>query len=295
MELYYKNEEYVTTKHSMSCIYLIRVNNKNYVGRASCIKRRIFKHRCDSSHIDTKLYRYIRKYGWNSVEFYILEEATKDKLNSLEKYYAIVYNVYDKDKGLNTMECGGENPMDNVEVRSKLIKKHKDAANNRANIIKNLFITIAKFPALLNRLYNEYYKNQMVCKQKQRKQQVDRLTTILNKLPDTFTYTEYKHIIEHRQNIDMMEANDLIYPIQKIGLSIIFKKGNKPEEYKRQDIIFNKAKYRPKMDREHMRQMNKEYNRLYQINLKQDPTYNHTKHRELHYERIYGRKHKYCV
>ena len=73
-------------------------------------------------------------------------------------------DVYDKNKGLNTIECGGYNPMDNSEVRSKLLFSNYQKRQKRDNIIKNLFITIAKYPALLNRLYNEYYKNQMVCK-----------------------------------------------------------------------------------------------------------------------------------
>ena len=122
---------------------------------------------------------------------------------------------------------------------------------------------------------------------------MDRLTTILNKLPDTFTHIEYKHIIGFRCNIDKMEANDLIYPIKRISGVIVFKKGNKPEGYKREDIVHNKQqklKSRPKIDRECARQMSKEYNKLYADTNLQDPTYNWDKHRGLHYERIYGRK-----
>ena len=296
MELFYQNGKYVTTKHTMTCIYLIRVNNKNYVGRATDIKKRILKHICDSSHIDTKLYYCIRKYGWKDVEIYILEETTKDKLNNLEKHYADKHDVYNKDKGLNTIECGGYNPMDNAEVRTKLIKIHNANKKKRAEkykqVITKLCITLAHYPTLLNRLYDEYYKNEIVAKQKQHRLLIDRLTTILNKLPDIFTHTEYKHIIGARQNIDQMEANDLIYPIKMISKVIIFKKGNKPTGYKREDIVFNKIKKRHKIDIESMRQMNKEYNKLYADTNLQDPTYNWDKHRDLHYERIYGRKHK---
>lgn len=85
-------------------------NGKNYIGQSNNIRLRWNKHRSvafqpTSKGYDYPLYRAIRKYGLENFEFSILEECSKELLNTRElfwgNYYDVYQNGYNQTSGIN--------------------------------------------------------------------------------------------------------------------------------------------------------------------------------------------------
>lgn len=301
MKLYYKDADYIypDTDKKISCIYLLELSGKKYVGQTKDIRDRISKHKKDSLKLKTRLYYAIRKYGWSNVTFTILEEVASEQLNEREKYWANVYDVYNKKIGLNTAICGANNPMDNLEIRKRhskrLIKALAPKVKERERIAKE-----AKRFIVYTLLSNKWLLDSYIQKLQEKLAKANQPTTtaitkqrgILSILPHTFNYPEYKHIIGDRGNINKMERYNLIYPIGMQNGIISFVKGARPQGYIRDiAVMSNKAKKlrAPKIHPDSMVAMNKEYSTLYMAAKKADSSYTTEQHRLLHYERIYGR------
>lgn len=91
-------------------------NGKSYIGQSNNIRLRWNKHRSvafqpTSKGYDYPLYRAIRKYGLENFEFSILEECSKELLNTRElfwgNYYDVYQNGYNQTSGINANDGHG--------------------------------------------------------------------------------------------------------------------------------------------------------------------------------------------
>lgn len=77
-------------KQTMMVIYkAVFPNGKIYIGQTvRSIKKRIQQHKKDSKFKNFVFYKAIRKYGWENIKWYILEQCeTKNELNEREIYW----------------------------------------------------------------------------------------------------------------------------------------------------------------------------------------------------------------
>ena len=78
-------------------MYKNKINGKIYVGQSIDLQQRYNQHKRrafqkNSSEYNTPLSRAIRKYGWDNFEYLVLQECSKEQLNSYEQYYIEQYN-----------------------------------------------------------------------------------------------------------------------------------------------------------------------------------------------------------
>lgn len=85
-------------------------NGKIYIGQTTkTLEERKKTHKRDSERLDTYFYRAIRKYGWDSFKWEILQDniSSKEELDILEQYYIKLYNCFDNPAvGYNTQSGG---------------------------------------------------------------------------------------------------------------------------------------------------------------------------------------------
>ncbi|PGA05603.1 NUMOD1 domain-containing DNA-binding protein [Bacillus mycoides] len=84
------------------------VNGKVYIGLTmQLFSERKKEHRKDSKKKDNPFYRAIRKYGWTSFEWEIIDKAdTREELNEKEKYWIANYDSYSSKRGYNATRGG---------------------------------------------------------------------------------------------------------------------------------------------------------------------------------------------
>jgi len=93
-------------------------NNKIYIGQSINLKKReedYKKLRCDKQH---KLYRSLKKYGWEQHIFEVIEECSLEQLNEREIYWGLHYGVLGKN-GLN-LRLGNANGLCSEETKHKI-------------------------------------------------------------------------------------------------------------------------------------------------------------------------------
>lgn len=102
-------------------MYLYKLKSPSggvYIGQTNNFKRRMIDHKCDSNHLDTPLYRSIRKHGWDKFEKRILAELPEDKIDwaesSMISFATLFFKVYNLDSG------GNKNKSRSLETRQKL-------------------------------------------------------------------------------------------------------------------------------------------------------------------------------
>jgi group I intron endonuclease len=100
------------------------VNGKIYVGSAKNIKRRIKAHKYRASHnIDSDhfmFYRALRKYGWESFMFDVIEECCPLLRNDRENHWIRYYDTLYKNFGYNMRTA------DNSLITYKVSEKTKE-------------------------------------------------------------------------------------------------------------------------------------------------------------------------
>lgn len=95
---------------------------KIYIGQSVDIDKRISYYKSISCKTQPKLFRSIKKYGFENHSFDILLECKKEELNSLERYYQELYNVVNN--GLNCCYVSAENkPFKRSEESNKRISE----------------------------------------------------------------------------------------------------------------------------------------------------------------------------
>lgn len=75
-----------------SGIYLIKstVNGKSYIGSSVCLRKRYREHKCrlkGGKHSNPHLQSHYNKHGKNSLEYFLIEVTTKNKLQEREQHY----------------------------------------------------------------------------------------------------------------------------------------------------------------------------------------------------------------
>ena len=119
------------------------INNKVYIGQSTDIKRRWKDHRKEafwenSPEYEYPLYRAIRKHGLQNFSFEIIEECSKNDLNSKEKFYIAQYDSYNS--GYNQTE-GGDSVTHNYKLTQlqvlEIIQRLKTTHDNIYVIAKD--------------------------------------------------------------------------------------------------------------------------------------------------------------
>ena len=100
--------------------YKNKKNGKRYIGQTINPEQRKSCHISDSKKVDTKFYRAVRKYGWDSFEYEVLiESASRQELDSLEVEFIKKFNSIEN--GYN-VRSGGEHPNMSEETKKKIQK-----------------------------------------------------------------------------------------------------------------------------------------------------------------------------
>lgn len=76
-------------------------NNRVYIGQSIDIKRRFRYYRNLQCKGQPRLYNSLKKYGWETHIFEIIEKCKFEDLNIRERYWQEYYDVLDNDKGMN--------------------------------------------------------------------------------------------------------------------------------------------------------------------------------------------------
>lgn len=96
-------------------------NGKRYIGKTECsLEKRKVQHKHHSKYGKTTLYNAIRKYGWDNLDWVILEECENvDTLNRQEEDWIRRFKTLNYDKGYNLRE-GGEGGKHHETTKMKI-------------------------------------------------------------------------------------------------------------------------------------------------------------------------------
>lgn len=118
------------------------VNEKVYVGKSVDIEKRWKGHKNgynnpNSSQYISYFYNALRKYGFNSFEFSVLEECTEDKLNDREIFWINKFQSNNREYGYNTTDGGDgvtgywDRPVYQYDLDGNFIQGYKSGADAR--------------------------------------------------------------------------------------------------------------------------------------------------------------------
>ncbi len=99
-------------------------SNKIYIGKTVNIYARQNRYKNLHCKSQTKIYRSLKKYGWENHRFEIIEECLESELDNKEKYFIELYGCFNSKHGLNLKE-GGEGGKMSEETKKKISKFHK--------------------------------------------------------------------------------------------------------------------------------------------------------------------------
>jgi group I intron endonuclease len=100
-----------------------------YIGQSSDILFRFKEYEKLNCERQTKLYRSLKKYGFENHKFEIITECDIEQLNNLERYYQDLYNVLDRDFGLNLKLTNSDDRC--VVLSEETKKKISEKLKNR--------------------------------------------------------------------------------------------------------------------------------------------------------------------
>lgn len=116
----------------MGIIYKIRnpANDKLYIGKSvNSLEVRRLEHRRKSYCVDSPLYKAMRKYGFDSFEFSIVEECENEKLNDKENQHIVSNQSYiSYGKGYN-LTMGGEGESLFLGRENEVVEKYNELEN----------------------------------------------------------------------------------------------------------------------------------------------------------------------
>ena len=97
-------------------------NGKCYIGQTINFKKRINDHKNNQLNRDFYFYRALRKYGFDSSKFLVIDIAfSKEELNEKEKYYIIFYESTNRKNGYNSKD-GGSSGKPTKETKKKDVR-----------------------------------------------------------------------------------------------------------------------------------------------------------------------------
>ena len=126
-----------------------KVNGKIYIGQSNDIKRRwsYYKNPPTTVEVNTLIMLALKKYGFNSFTFEVIEECEIDQLNEREEYWISYYNSYWE--GYN-MTSGWEHNVGEANPNAKLTEKD-------VILIRTLYDL--KTPETKKEIYNRLFAN----------------------------------------------------------------------------------------------------------------------------------------
>lgn len=92
--------------------------NKIYIGQSINILVRWNRYKNLHCKTQSRLYRSLIKYGFDSHSFDIIERCSKDQLDEREVYWIGIYNTFNTKHGLNLID-GGRSGKHSNETKSK--------------------------------------------------------------------------------------------------------------------------------------------------------------------------------
>jgi hypothetical protein len=117
----------------MGVYQILSPSNKIYIGQSTNIESRWCHYKnlnCCKQH---KLYRSLKKYGWEQHIFKVIEECSLEQLNKREIYWGLHYSVLGEN-GLN-LRLGEANGLFSEETKKRMSISKKGKANIK---LKNL-------------------------------------------------------------------------------------------------------------------------------------------------------------
>lgn len=105
-------------------------NGKRYIGKTECpIHKRMREHKHRSKTATTRFYNAVRKYGWENLDWIILEECVdSETLSQKEKGWIKKFDSLNRDKGYNLRE-GGEGGRHSDETKQKISASNSGEKN----------------------------------------------------------------------------------------------------------------------------------------------------------------------
>lgn len=126
---------------NMMIIYkLTAPNGKIYVGQTKDIQARFNRYRVAAIKHQIKIYRSIKKYGWENFNKEVLEYTDEIFADEMERYYITKYNCCGKN-GLNLDSGGRNNKKHSDETKEKIRisitgRKHSEETKRKQSIMK---------------------------------------------------------------------------------------------------------------------------------------------------------------
>lgn len=103
------------------CIYKItNPSGHIYIGQTRDFLKRKNFYRLEACKFQARIYRSIKKYGWENHLMEIVHECSEQFLNELEKFYIIFYDTFDTHHGLNLNLGGRHGGFPSEESRKKM-------------------------------------------------------------------------------------------------------------------------------------------------------------------------------
>jgi len=123
-----------------------KINNKCYIGQTiRSLEQRKHEHSRDIKKFNIVFYRSIKKYGWNSFEWKVLEKCdTKEELDEMEFHYIKQYNTfipngYNMTWGGDGGNCGNQFTKLSKKERSKIHFLNLMSENEKEEYLNNLY------------------------------------------------------------------------------------------------------------------------------------------------------------
>lgn len=126
-------------------------NGNWYIGKAKNLYNRYCDHKNDwKTHQEKQFYKAIKKYGWESFNYYILKEyneiPSKEELSAMEEYYIKKYNSYHNGYNASEKSSGGFYSQEHLNKCSKILedlnKKQKGENHPRTDFTKEEILEI---------------------------------------------------------------------------------------------------------------------------------------------------------
>lgn len=106
-------------------------SGKVYIGQSRNIKSRLNRYKNLHCEGQLKIYRSIKKYGWENHNFEILEECQFEMLNIRERYYQDLYNSFIKGLNCNLTETDILPRVISEETRLKMKESQKNVIKTK--------------------------------------------------------------------------------------------------------------------------------------------------------------------
>jgi group I intron endonuclease len=104
---------------------IINPKGRIYIGQSVNIERRKGNYsKLQDCKNQIKLYRSLKKYGFSSHIFEVLEECTIDELNKKERYWQDFYNVLEEGLNCKLTKTEDKSGLMSKELRDRLSKSH---------------------------------------------------------------------------------------------------------------------------------------------------------------------------